>query len=309
MGNLSFKHSGRLGDIVYSLPLIKVMAERNNSKADLYILNDDYYDSARSSMKHPGEGVTVSKGLFEFIKPLLENIPYLDKVVHCAKSELPANCIDLDSFKNQNLNLMASGNQIWYRKVFSTPIPFEERWINFKKVTESSIETKFNIIVSKTNRYYNKAINYNFLNEVEKVGFMGLKYEYDDFVQRNNIKQVEYIPTNNAYEFALNLLSTKLFIGNQSLGFSIAEGLKIPRAVEVYEPLPVVIPIGGKCIEFIRTDQIINFINNEFNISIKDNYPDNNMGFVECVLTEKPQKLSKKIKNYWRAVRGKPVKN
>ena len=53
--NLSFKHSGRLGDIIYALPLIKAMVERMNTKADLYILNDDYYE-VNGAAFHPGQG-------------------------------------------------------------------------------------------------------------------------------------------------------------------------------------------------------------------------------------------------------------
>ena len=44
--------------------------------------------------------------------------------------------------------------------------------------------------------------------------------------------------------------SSKFFLGNQSLAFSIAEGLKVPRILESRPDFPVVQPQGGKCYDF-----------------------------------------------------------
>ena len=131
MENLTFKHSGRLGDIIYALPLIKAMVEKNKTKADLYILNDDYYE-VKGAAYHPGRGVTVSKELFDYISPLLNAIDYIDKVTYCSNSEVPKEAVDLDSFKKQKFNLLASGNQVWYRKAHSIPVAIEEKWILWK---------------------------------------------------------------------------------------------------------------------------------------------------------------------------------
>lgn len=44
----------------------------------------------------------------------------------------------------------------------------------------------------------------------------------------------EYRRVADAYEFAQVINGSNLFIGNQSLGLALAEGLKKPRAYEVY---------------------------------------------------------------------------
>lgn len=70
-------------------------------------------------------------------------------------------------------------------------------------------------------------------------------------------------------EFAKLLLQAQLFIGNQSFGFAVAEGLKISRALEDYEPQPNVIPIGGTCIEFVNTQILGHFLESFFKTKLK----------------------------------------
>lgn len=307
MKNISFKHSGRLGDIIYALPLIKVMVEKKSCKADFYIISDDFYE-IKGAAFHPGQGVTVSQGLFDYIFPLLERLEYINKVVYCRKDDVSVDYVDLDSFKNQNFNLLASGNQIWYRKAYSIPVPFEEKWITWKVQANLTEVASFNVLVNKSTRFYNKSINYQFLDEIDNVGFFGLEMEYEDFKKRNNLTKLQYVATKTALDVAQLLSRCNLFIGNQSLGFAIAEGLKIPRAVEVFEPAPVVIPIGGVCIEYLKTEQLIKFLTENFAMKFTGCYEDKDGGFVECVINERPPKLSRRIKNLWRKLRNKSLK-
>lgn len=307
MENIAFKHSGRLGDIIYALPLVKVMVEKRKCKADFYILSDDFYE-IKGAAFHPGQGVTVSQALFDYLSPLLSSLEYINKVVYCPKIEVPAGYIDLDSFKNQNFNLLASGNQIWYRKAHSIPVPFEEKWITWKAQAKLPEVPSFNVLVNKSTRFYNKSIDYRFLDEIDNVGFFGLEMEYEDFKKRNNLSRIQYIQTQTALDVAQLLARANLFIGNQSLGFAIAEGLKIPRAVEVFEPVPVVIPIGGVCIEYVKTTHILKFLTETFAMKFSGSYEDQEGGFVECVINEKPPNLTRRIKNYWRKLRKKHVK-
>jgi hypothetical protein len=45
----------------------------------------------------------------------------------------------------------------------------------------------------------------------------------------------------------------KVYVGNQSVNFAIADGLKVPRALEAFEPVPVASPVGGVCFEYTQT--------------------------------------------------------
>jgi hypothetical protein len=302
---INFKHSGRLGDIVYALPLIKAWVEKAQCKGNLYIRNDDFYE-IKDSVFHPGNGVTVNQALFDYIYPLLKNIDFLNKIIYCKTTAIPQDAVDLDLFKKSGLNLHASGNQIWYRKAHSVPVAFEKKWLDFKTELRSPLGTKHhNVVINKSTRYYNKSINYSFLDEIPSVGFVGLELEYEHFIKKHQLKKLDYIPTRSALEVAMHISNADLFLGNQSLGFAIAEGLKVTRAVEVYEPIPVVIPIGGTCIEYTRTDQLLHFLSKYCDYTVLGNYPELTGGFVDSILDEKPLKLSKRVKKWWKEARGK----
>ena len=289
---IHMKHSGRLGDIVYALPLVKTISETFGIPVNFYILNDQVID-VKKSVFHPGMGLKVSQALFDYIEPLISNQTYIKQVIYCATSDLPNDCIDLDSFNSMGMNLMASGNQVWYRKAFGIPVPIEKPWLELRDTPENT--PMFDVIVNKSTRFFNQRINYEFLNEFDNIGFVGLDVEFQDFKARNNLSGIQYIDTKSALDFACLIQKSSMYLGNQSLGFAIAEGIKGPRAVEVYEPAPVVIPIGGYCIEYIKTNQVQSFLENYFHRSLSKKYLDHPGGYVESILDPKKIKLKRRI--------------
>ena len=54
----------------------------------------------------------------------------------------------------------------------------------------------------------------------------------------------------NFLEAAEIIKSSKFFIVNSSFGFTIAEGLKVPRIMESYPDFPVIYPNGGLGYDF-----------------------------------------------------------
>ena len=59
------------------------------------------------------------------------------------------------------------------------------------------------------------------------------------------IPKLEFYDCKDFLETAEIIKSSKFFIGNSSFGFTLAEGLKIPRIMESYPDFPVVYPNGG----------------------------------------------------------------
>ena len=49
----------------------------------------------------------------------------------------------------------------------------------------------------------------------------------------------------DALEFGILMRRADIFIGNHSSNFAIADGLKVPRALEAFEPVLVASPVGG----------------------------------------------------------------
>jgi len=250
--HLNFKHSGRLGDIIYALPLVKRMAEQAGQAVDLYIPSD-VPSRLGGDVFHPGGDLMVGQGLFAFIAPLLEVQPYLRKVHFVRSCELPSEYLDLDGFKHSGLNLKAGLIQGWYRKAFGVAFPIEAPWLSLPDKPLPAREPAFNVLVGRTTRFCNTSINYGFLDAIEKVGFIGLRYEYEDFVERHGLSSLRHVPVADALEMARQMQDCRVYVGNQSVNFAIADGMKITRALEAFEPVPVASPVGGLCYEYTQT--------------------------------------------------------
>ena len=74
--DISFFHSGHLGDIIYSLPILKELSKTH--KCNLYIeknkeLRTKYHN-------HPGGDVFLNEKLINMLLPLLKNQSYINSV-------------------------------------------------------------------------------------------------------------------------------------------------------------------------------------------------------------------------------------
>jgi hypothetical protein len=259
---LTFKHSGRLGDIIYSMPLVQEMAVFQGKPVDYYVCNDVPARLGKDVF-HPSLEVMVNAKLFDYIEPLLSTQHYIRKILHVPIVELPPGALDLDRFKTSGLNLKAGLIYGWYRKAFGVSFPVEAPWLFVDKqsgMSSSQDHLEVSVLIGRTTRFCNTKINYSFLDQIENVGFIGLDYEYQDFISRHALVKVRHIKVNNALELAILMSRAKIFIGNQSLNFAIAEGLKVPRALEAFEPVPVASPVGGLCFEYINTQYLVNFL-------------------------------------------------
>jgi len=63
--------------------------------------------------------------------------------------------------------------------------------------------------------------------------FIGYKNDYDDFVQNRGLN-VEWYQTETLYDIARVIAGANLMVCNQSAPYTIAEGLKIPLALDLY---------------------------------------------------------------------------
>jgi len=258
-----FVHNGHLGDIVYSLLFLKNISIKNRKKIE-YFIKVDNNDS--HLIGHPsGDKIMLNRNAYLFIKPLIESQPYIKFLKY---DESVENVADLSSVRNSVMNLSAGLITDWYSKYMQYSIDLSEKWLKVNPKKDNQLKDV--VIVSRSERYLNISINYSFLNNLKKVFFIGSKKEFNLFKSDFNLKNIKYLPLKNAYEAASIMCSSKIFIGNQSLFFSIAEGLKVTRALEVFEPAPNVIPIGNNCCSFLSTNHLINFVEEELNIHISN---------------------------------------
>lgn len=206
----TFHISAKLGDIIYSLPSVKLMG------GGTYIYgNPDY------------------KG-YLLIKPLLESQSYIKECKYISEVSLPKDFINLDLFRNVD-----GGNKFHLADVYLKVFGFksynwsEDYWLDN---IENNIEKSYSII-NRTERYNDKFFNWKseikFLKEnSDTIYFMGLDYEYNNFIKKYKCKDLQHYKVSNYLDAAYFIAGAKFFSGNQSSLLAIRQGLGLPYRME-----------------------------------------------------------------------------
>lgn len=233
---LSFRHSGHLGDIVYSLPVIKELSKTHN--CTLYIRADkpmtsEYY-------KHPSGNVMLSKKIISKFLPLLQEQEYLSHVAFWQDEEID---IDLDLFRDLPVDFSFLSHR-WYFHIAGVQPDLNQKYL---EVTDHPT-IKDKVVIVRSLRAQNYFADYSFLSKYDNLLFIGIKEEYEEL--KKAVPNMEFYDVKDFYEMAQIIKSSKFFLGNQSFAYALADGLKVPRLLEANPEFPVVYPIGEKAYDF-----------------------------------------------------------
>ena len=202
----TYKHSGGLGDLTCGLPAIMVLG-----KGDLWLTTD-------------------------IMTELLEIQPYINKVYKFrgTKEEWRAFEVDhnLDDFRKVGIG---NGLVKSYLTAFGIQFDMTRSWL-------FNIEPNpvAKIIINDTGRirYLGYSVDWKKLKPHEsECAFIGYEDQYKEFVESRNLDIPHHI-VHNGLEYTRAIKGSKLFIGNQSWGITLAEALKHPRVVDLYEGKP-----------------------------------------------------------------------
>ncbi|MDR5733167.1 hypothetical protein QCE47_12530 [Caballeronia sp. LZ025] len=248
---MNFSHSGHLGDIVYALPAMQALAGRvGATKIAVYVPSDNV-TAYPPEMKHTGGAQMVSRALFDFLAPLLCIQPYIDGCHFVPSHEIPAGAIDFDGVRCGAIDLVKGNIKDNYFKAFAVFAESPRRWL---APSDASASVQYDILISRSERYVNVAIDYGVLAQLGlRIGFVGLEREFAAFRARFPDLAVDYAPVRHALDVCDQIAKASLYIGNQSFFFAIAEALQANRLLETFEPIPNVIPSGGRCGQFLNT--------------------------------------------------------
>jgi len=245
---MSASHGGHSGDIVYGMALARHIASADSCVIDLYIPRDRPARLAPGLVHPNGSEYLMSEGAFEFIRPLLELQPYVNQVKFVPEAEIPADAIRLDPYRFANgMNLSAGNIADYPGKFYGIPLDASVAWLDTRPVKQPI----WPVTVGMSKRYRNTAIDYSFLARVDGVRFVGLPDEYEDFKSRHGLAGLAHHRCATAIDLAEAIDSSRVFIGNQSMAFAVAEGLKVSRALESCEMVPNVVPSGRGAGSFI----------------------------------------------------------
>ena len=250
---IAVKHSGQLGDILYSLPFIKALLSRYSfDQAVLYIAANKLAKRP-NGLKHIGGDYMITASMYNFIYPLLCRQSYLRDIIFAEEEAIPNTAFDLDLIRNGAINTGAGNIRNYYFKYFGMFDSTSGPWI----VSDHGPDRSPDIIVGRSTRYLNLSIDYSVLNEFgASIGFLGTNDEYQKFLELSPHSIASHILIDNALIAASLIRSCKLFVGNQSLFFAISEALDHTRLLESFEPVPNVVPSSGRSGSFLTTDAL-----------------------------------------------------
>lgn len=245
-----FAHFGNCGDVLASLPAIKEFYKKTKIKPILYLVKDHpaiYYEGCVHPIKDDkGNHVSLNETMVKMLIPLLKEQDYLEDVKEWDGEEIDFN---LSKIRDTNVNCPYGDLRRWYFYIFpELACDLSKKYLYVPDALKNLAKEK--IIVCRTERYLNEKIDYSFLKPYENdIVFAGTNQEHTIFCNQFNLK-IDKLEVNDFLELAQALRQSKFLLSNQTMIFQIAEGLKIPRIVELCHFAPNVIPVGENAFDF-----------------------------------------------------------
>lgn len=224
----TFCHSGTLGDLIYSLPIVKHFGGGN------FLLHLDqinwigkHFYGAEPSEFHKGR---MTMNDFNFMKSFMEAQHYIDKfeVMDPKTAEITHN---LDKFR-----LPFVGHPGNYVDIYSDVFNIKddetktklrnEPWLTVPNSRKLDGRT---VVINRTGRWLPTELHpiwkqWKDEGIQEHAVFVGLPEEHVAFIQHTGLN-IPYQPTKDLLEMAEIIAGSDMFVGNQSAAFSIAVGL------------------------------------------------------------------------------------
>jgi hypothetical protein len=225
----TYKHSGDLGDIIFSLPVIK-----NLGAGILYLDPRGGANTLVGAKPSRGKTKLNSKSI-ESIKSLLEFQDYILEVKEWNGENVDYN---LDQFRfHVKFNNLVHSNLAAF--------DLHKKLGDFKWLQPTSkieMPEGKTIVVSRSNRYQGNHGYWeaNAPQMAHKAIFLGSEFEHNLW-ETTFETSIDYVSTPTVAELANYIAACDLFVGNQGLPHAIAEAMKKQLINEVDKTYPAVI--------------------------------------------------------------------
>ena len=190
--------------------------------------------------KYFGDYVFLTDTNVDMLLPLFMNQPYIHKVDKYTNQEID---IDLNLIREMPIDFNIDSVR-WYSQLTGIHTDLSVPYI----FAEPHDVIKNKVTIMRNVRRKNYFTNYKFLKKYENLLFIGLNDEYENL--KKEVPNLEFYDCKDFLEMAQIIKSSKLFLGNLSFGYTIAEGLKIPRLLESVPEFPLVYPNGKNAYDF-----------------------------------------------------------
>jgi len=253
----SFAHQGSIGDTIASIPAMKEYYRKTGKKVVLYLQSGVpafYYQGAVHPTVAPDgkTNVMLNDTGINMLIPLFKSQDWCEDCRIWNKEPIH---IDLGKIRETFVNMPQHSLSKWYFYVYpDLACDLSKKWITVPDSDKNLAKNK--IIVTRTERYLNPAINYFFLKKYEKdILFCGTDLEYAIFNLRYNLS-VGRLLINNFLELAQAIKQCRFHISNQTMTFQISQGLKQPRILELCRYAPNVMVNGEDAYDFFAQEAI-----------------------------------------------------
>jgi len=209
----TFMHSGDMGDIIYSLPVIKALGG-----GKIYL--DPSWDKT-----------CFSEEKAHLLMPLLSTQSYITEAALYNGEPVDYN---LNQFRRIGFRRIGFINLVEsHLRAFELPGYLKnEQWLDVgkKRIAE--------VVFNRSARYQD--VEFPWQDIVERFKgqsiFVGLQEEHEQFIE--SFGQVPFYEVGDFLELAEIINGADLFIGNQSLSFAISEGLHKRNYLEICKHSP-----------------------------------------------------------------------
>jgi hypothetical protein len=239
----TYKHSGTLGDLIYSLSVVKKMAVENNAMFLVALNNIEHCVAQygyRSEEVDPAHRGRFTYQDYEWLRPLLKRQSYIADVGTWTQGT-PEPDVDLDRFRGVLFRGFEGNYVEAYHRTFGLPFlmqDYDTPWLEADPVQVAPI------VVSRTPRYRDPIGDSLWAgivkeSDLEHNGvFLGTPTEHDNFVSTTGV-QIPYRPVKDFLELANIVAGAELIMSNQNFVYSLAMGLGKSTVLETIKIKPL----------------------------------------------------------------------
>jgi hypothetical protein len=244
----TFRHSGKLGDIIYSLPAVRALG------GGIF-----YVDPVTQYFEKPPLGREAAQGMIELLETqdcIHRAALYQGELVSCDLDRFRGRAVPVhvfNIFKTESDKMAARlfgdiGKEIRQKVIPSLEVEMAQfHWeiaglpgqadVDTPWITGISPQPRAEIVISKTTRHGGSLDWPSLQQYADRSIFVGLEEEWRAF--RRAYFDVRFYQVSSLLEFAQVVAGAKLYVGNQSFGLALADAMLIPRVAELWDSNPI----------------------------------------------------------------------
>lgn len=223
MNMKTFKHSGDMGDIIYSLPSMKALG------GGVLFLDPLGGPSNKYIKKQCPDGRTnLNKKSIDFMAPLLKSQSYISDVRYFNNENID---YDLDNFRDYLTRTERRSDNLVDCSLQSLGFNFDkcnDSWID---VSPINIGKKIVIAYSPRRQGNYAWMKFNLKNIVKDSIFIGLEKEHEFFEWIYSIK-IDYYKESSIMDLCSLIKGSELVISNSTFMLSLAIGMNHPNIIQ-----------------------------------------------------------------------------